>query len=86
LNSDYIQRERYFEHDADIGVIGYGATIEEAFEAAARATFAIMTDIGQVRDLESVTIAFEEPVELDEVLVGGAQWACRARIWNGRRT
>lgn len=32
----------YFDHDADIGIIGRGATIEQAFEAAADAMFAIM--------------------------------------------
>ena len=42
-------RYAYFEHDADIGVIGRGAILEEAFEGAVRATFAIMTDIEKVR-------------------------------------
>lgn len=50
----------YFEHDADIGVVGRGATLEEAFEAAARATFATMTDIAAVRPVETVTLEFEE--------------------------
>lgn len=52
--------DAYFEHDADIGVVGRGATLEEAFEAAARATFAIMTDITAVQPVESVTLEFEE--------------------------
>lgn len=52
--------EPYFEHDADVGIIGRGATIEEAFEAAARATFALMTDIGALRDERSVSVDFEE--------------------------
>jgi len=50
----------YFEHDADVGVIGRGDTLERAFEAAARATFAIMTDIATVRQAESVPVEFEE--------------------------
>jgi SHS2 domain-containing protein len=50
----------YFEHDADIGVIGRGASLEEAFVAAAEAMFAIMTDIAAVRQLDSVPIEFEE--------------------------
>lgn len=50
----------YFEHDADIGVIGRGATLEEAFESAAAATFAIMADLGAVRPEQSVTLDFEE--------------------------
>ena len=53
----------YFEHDADVGVIGRGTTLEQALEAAARATFAIMTELELVRPLETVPIEFEE---LDE--------------------
>ncbi len=34
----------YFEHDADIGIIGRGATPEAAFESAAEAVFAIMAE------------------------------------------
>ncbi len=34
----------YFEHGADIGVIGRGAGVERAFESAARAMFAIMSE------------------------------------------
>jgi SHS2 domain-containing protein len=52
--------DAYFEHDADIGIVGRGVTLEEAFEAAARATFAIMTDIEAVRPERSVAIEFEE--------------------------
>ena len=54
-----------FEHDADFGVAGRGATIEEAFVAAAEATFGIMIDVAAVRPVETVPIEFEEPdVEL----------------------
>ncbi|HSD99662.1 MAG TPA: archease [Burkholderiales bacterium] len=52
--------DNYFEHDADIGVVGRGATLEEAFESAAAATFAIMADLGAVRPEQSVTLDFEE--------------------------
>lgn len=34
----------YFEHDADIGIIGRGTTPEAAFESAAEAMFAIMAE------------------------------------------
>jgi SHS2 domain-containing protein len=34
----------YFDHDADIGIIGRGATLESAFESAAKAVFAIMAE------------------------------------------
>jgi SHS2 domain-containing protein len=50
----------YFEHDADMGIVGRGATIEEAFEHAAAAVFALMTDLGQVGLRERVAIEFEE--------------------------
>lgn len=50
----------YFEHGADIGVIGRGATLEEAFVEAARAMFAIMAEPGQVEESLSVNVAFEE--------------------------
>jgi len=50
----------YFEHDADIGVVGRGVTLEEAFESAASATFAVMADLSAVRPERSVTLDFEE--------------------------
>jgi SHS2 domain-containing protein len=53
-------RSGTFAHDADIGVVGRGATIEAAFVAAAEAMFGIMVDITAVRPLQSVQVAFEE--------------------------
>jgi SHS2 domain-containing protein len=50
----------YFEHDADIGVVGRGATLEESFEAAARATFALMSDLDAVRPVDAANLEFEE--------------------------
>jgi protein archease len=50
----------YFEHDADMGIIGRGAHVEEAFENAAAAVFAMMTDLRQVVPRERVEIEFEE--------------------------
>ena len=50
----------YFEHDADMGIVGRGAHIEEAFEHAATAMFAMMTNLGEVRPQETVIIEFEE--------------------------
>jgi len=51
----------YFEHDADIGVIGRGPTVERAFEAAARAMWAVMADPAMVRATASVQVTFVEP-------------------------
>ena len=60
MNSAASERYAYFEHDADIGLAGRGATLEEAFEAAAAGMFAIMTDLASVRRERTVTLAFEE--------------------------
>lgn len=58
----------YFEHDADIGIIGRGATVEQAFEAAAQAVFAIVTDLDLIQPSTIVTITFEE-ADLEFALV-----------------
>ena len=50
----------YFEHDADIGIIGRGLTIEQSFEAAAHAVFAIITHIEDVQPVTIVAVEFEE--------------------------
>ncbi|HXZ96904.1 MAG TPA: archease [Burkholderiales bacterium] len=52
--------DAYFEHGADVGIVGRGATIEQAFEDAARATFAIMTDLDAVHPIETVNLELEE--------------------------
>ena len=61
-------RSGYFEHGADIGVIGRGTTPEAAFEGAAEAAFAIMTDLAQVAPAQSITFEFEE-ADLELALV-----------------
>ena len=58
----------YFEHGADMGIVGRGACIEEAYENAAAAVFALMTDIDKVALRVSVAIEFEEP-DLELALV-----------------
>ena len=50
----------YFEHDADIGIIGRGTTLEEAFVSAARAMFAIQADFDSLRPREGIELDFEE--------------------------
>ncbi len=50
----------YFDHEADIGVIGRGASIEAAFVAAAEAVFANMVDLAAVRPEHRVLVEFEE--------------------------
>jgi SHS2 domain-containing protein len=58
----------YFEHDADMGVIGRGETVEQAFEAAAQAVFAIMTNPDGVQPRDEIMIDFEE-TDLEFALV-----------------
>lgn len=50
----------YFEHDADVGIIGRGSTIEQAFESAAQAVFAIVTNLETVKPDIPVAFEFEE--------------------------
>ncbi|MBX3616281.1 archease [Nitrosomonas sp.] len=50
----------YFEYGADIGIIGRGLTLEQSFEAAAHAVFAVITNIEAVQPLTSLEIEFEE--------------------------
>jgi SHS2 domain-containing protein len=58
----------YFEHAADIGLIGRGETLEEAYESAALAMFEIMTNVGAVRHERTVALEFEE-ADLELALV-----------------
>lgn len=60
----------YFEHDADIGIIGRGGTVEESFVDAARAMFAIQTDLDSVQSVEGIKIEIEfEERDLELALV-----------------
>jgi SHS2 domain-containing protein len=49
----------HFEHRADIGVVGYGATAAESFEQAALALTAILCDPAAVAPAERVEIECE---------------------------
>lgn len=54
-------RWEHFAHGADVGIRGRGRTLSEAFEAAAVALTAVVTDPARVRPLESVAIRCEAP-------------------------
>jgi len=41
-----------FEHEADIGIRGFGATAEEAFANAAKAMYSVMVDLARVEQKE----------------------------------
>ena len=63
-------RWEHFEHGADIGVRGFGASKGEAFEQAALALTAVITDLAAVEAREAVAIDCEAPD--DELLL--AEW------------
>ncbi len=56
----HLSADRYFEHDADIGIIGRGGTLERCLESAAEATFAIMADPAAIEPRQQVKVEFEE--------------------------
>jgi len=50
-----------FEHEADIGIRGYGRSIEEAFENSAVALYSVMVDLTSVEPKERRMIAASAP-------------------------
>jgi SHS2 domain-containing protein len=50
----------YFAHEADIGIIGRGKTLEDAFAAAAQAMFNIMVDKAPIVSQQLLKFEFEE--------------------------
>jgi SHS2 domain-containing protein len=55
------ERWEHFPHEADVGVRGLGATPETAFEQAALALTAVVTDPATVTPAEAVHLACEAP-------------------------
>ena len=49
-----------YEHTADVGIRGYGSTLEEAFEAVALALFDVMVDVRKVDPKECRDVEVEE--------------------------
>jgi len=50
-----------FEHEADIGIRGFGATLEEAFQNAALAMFSVMVNVRAIEQKETRTITVTAP-------------------------
>lgn len=50
----------YFEHEADVGIVGLGESLDEAFEQAARATFGVMADVDAIVPERTIRVAFDE--------------------------
>lgn len=61
LESAPLPRWEHFEHMADIGVRGRGATREQAFEQAALAMTAVITDPALVAPTDAVALDCEAP-------------------------
>ncbi|HTT08024.1 MAG TPA: archease [Gammaproteobacteria bacterium] len=60
----------HFPHEADMGVRGFGATRDEAFEQAALALMAVIVDLDTVEPHDEVALYCEAPN--DELLF--AEW------------
>jgi len=50
-----------FEHEADVGVRGFGRTMEEAFQNGAKALFSVMVELDKVDPKKKVEINCEAP-------------------------
>lgn len=94
-----ITDENYFDHDADIGIIGRGNSLEESFVDAATAMFALMANLSEVHPKTSIKFEFEETdVELafvtwlnsliakaqaDNLLLSRFQIKKNSNLWRG---
>lgn len=47
---------QHFQHEADIGIVGFGCSPEDAFAQAAMAMTAVITDLETVKSTECFTI------------------------------
>jgi len=54
-------RWEHFAHEADMGVRGFGESIAEAFEQAALAMTAVITDLEKLKPNEEIDINCEAP-------------------------
>jgi SHS2 domain-containing protein len=51
----------HFEHEADMGVRGYGETLGQAFEQAALALTSVITDIDKIKPRECLSVECNAP-------------------------
>lgn len=58
----------HFSHGSDIGVRGFGASVEEAFEQAAVALTAVVADVSSIRQIETIEVHCTAP-DLELLLV-----------------
>ena len=50
-----------FEHESDIGIRGFGSSLEEAFESAALALYSVMVKIETIKPLEQKNVTASAP-------------------------
>ena len=79
----------HFSHGSDIGVRGFGASVEEAFVQAAIALTAVVADVATVAQTESVDVRCEAP-DLELLLVSWLnaviyEMAVRGMLFSGFR-
>ena len=53
----------YKEHEADVGIVGIGETLEEAMEEGAKGMFAFMVNIEKVKSVKTIKIECDAPDE-----------------------
>ena len=82
VGADLDAHAGYFAHDADIGIVGRGTTVEEAFVNAARAMFAISCDLEAVRQLDTIDLEFRED-DLEMALVTWLNLLLPEARWRG---
>jgi SHS2 domain-containing protein len=58
----------FIDHTADVGAKAYGKTLSEAFENAAKAMFAIITDGSEIESVGQYNIELEAP-DFEQLLV-----------------
>jgi SHS2 domain-containing protein len=51
----------HFSHGADIGVRGFGVSVEEAFEQAAVALMAVVADVSRIAPTEAIEVHCDAP-------------------------
>ncbi len=56
-----LTRWEHFSHEADIGVRGLGATLEQAFEQAALALTAVVADPAVIKPRDAIQVSCEAP-------------------------
>jgi len=54
-------RWEHFEHQADIGIRGYGSTLQEAFAQAALAMSSVVTELDKIGNKECINIECDAP-------------------------